>query len=78
MIWPLGETHGHSLWEYLEKLDSHTVCSPTINKNLNAEEERFKIHFDGKLIREVLKILKGCLDKMSGERLESFFFFLNK
>jgi hypothetical protein len=42
------------------------VCSPIINKNLNAEEERFrsKIHFDGKLINEALNILKGCLDNM--------------
>jgi hypothetical protein len=52
------------------------VCSPIINKNLNAKEERFrgKIHFDGN-IREVLNILNGCLDKMSGERLERFFFY---
>jgi hypothetical protein len=42
------------------------VCSPIINKNLNAEEERFrsKIHFGGKLINEALNILKGCLDNM--------------
>jgi hypothetical protein len=56
------------------------MCSPIINKSLNAEEERFrgKIHFDGKHIREVLNILKGCLDKMSGERVERFFLFLNE